>query len=222
MKTYNIIYADPPWHYNSKSIKINGNDWKLLNHYPTMKTEEICTLDIKNILSNDACCFMWVTDSHLEDGLKVMKSWGFKYKTIAFVWVKENKNKKIITNAAPWTIKSCEICLFWTKWAMTKYKLKNNVKQLIIAERTKHSKKPLEAINRINELFWDLPKIELFCRAPQEWWDVWGNEIENTYTIQDKTNIIWIDHSNWVDRTCKVEWEMKDWVLTINKILWMK
>jgi hypothetical protein len=36
---------------------------------------------------------------------------------------------------------------------MTKYKLKNNIKQLIIAERTKHSKKPDEAINRINKLF---------------------------------------------------------------------
>lgn len=46
----------------------------------------------------------------------------------------------------------------------------------------------------------------------------WSIINENIYTIQDKTTIIWIDHTNWVDRNCKIEWEMKNWVLNINKI----
>jgi hypothetical protein len=36
---------------------------------------------------------------------------------------------------------------------MTKYKQNNSIRQLIEAERTKHSKKPEEAIKRIEDLF---------------------------------------------------------------------
>jgi hypothetical protein len=35
---------------------------------------------------------------------------------------------------------------------------------------------------------------------------------------EDKQTIYWIDLTNWVDRTCKVEWEMKGWVLNIKSI----
>jgi hypothetical protein len=31
---------------------------------------------------------MWVTDSHIDEALEVLKSWGFKYKTVVFNWVK--------------------------------------------------------------------------------------------------------------------------------------
>ena len=38
-KTYNIIYADPPWHfqnYNNESAQTNPE-----NHYPTMTMKDI-------------------------------------------------------------------------------------------------------------------------------------------------------------------------------------
>ena len=43
--------------------------------------------------------------------------------------------------------------------------------------RTKHSKKPIEVRNRIEELFGNLPRIELFAREKADGWDSWGNEI---------------------------------------------
>ena len=52
-----------------------------------------------------------------------------------------------------------------------------NIESLVIAERTKHSKKPQEVRNRIELLFGDLPKIELFARETSPGWDVWGNEV---------------------------------------------
>ena len=51
------------------------------------------------------------------------------------------------------------------------------IKQLVIAERTKHSKKPNEIRKRIVDGFGDLPRIELFAREKHEGWDVWGNEV---------------------------------------------
>lgn len=51
-----------------------------------------------------------------------------------------------------------------------------NVKQLVVAERTVHSRKPPEVRNRIVELMGDVPRIELFAREAPEGWDIWGKE----------------------------------------------
>ena len=183
---YNIIYADPAWEYWSKSA-VNNTKWTeikpLSEHYNTMKIGDIKSLPIKNIIADDCACFLWVTDSHLKEWIEVLESWGFKYKTIAFNWIKKTNNWNTCVNVAPWTLKSSEICLLWTKGAMTKYKKNNSVRQLIEAERTKHSKKPEEAIKRIEDLFWDIPRLEMFCRFPRVWWDVWGNQAENSIDL---------------------------------------
>jgi site-specific DNA-methyltransferase (adenine-specific) len=106
-----------------------------------------------------------------------MESWGFKYVTIAFVWEKKTKTGKTVANLGAWTMKNYEICLFGTKGSMLKYKQVNNIYQKVEAERTKHSKKPQEVRNRIELLFGDLPRIELFARETTPGWEVWGNEV---------------------------------------------
>lgn len=190
-KKYNVIYVDPPWHYGSKSALNNstGSEIKPLSEqYPTMRLEELKALPVKELTDTDCACFMWVTDSHLDDALELMKSWGFTYKTIAFIWVKLTSKGNFCKNVAPWTMKSSEICLLGTKGAMTKYKKNNNVESLIVAERTKHSKKPDEARKRIEALFGDVPRLEMFCRYPADGWDVWGNEIESTVDVEAYSN----------------------------------
>lgn len=181
---YNIIYADPAWHYHRGSIggvyQDGGRGVRTVaEQYSMMDNEDIKNLPIKKITANDAILFMWVTDSHLEIGLEVIKSWGFKYKTIGFVWKKITKNNKVCANVGAWTMKNTEICLIGTKGNMAKYKQKRNIYQLIEAERTKHSKKPKEARERIVEIFGDLPRVELFAREKVAGWDSWGNEIES-------------------------------------------
>jgi len=193
MKKYQIIYADPPWSYSSKELygdKINGyKDGQrkrfadIERKYPTMKIQDIKELPVKNIIDKDCACFMWVTDSHLKQGIEVMESWGFKYKTIAFVWFKEYKSGTQVINFAPWTLKSTEICLFGTKGAMSKYKKSNKIRQFVKAPRTEHSKKPEEVRNRIVDLFGDINKIELFARNKSEGWDVWGNEVKSDISL---------------------------------------
>lgn len=185
-KKYQIIYADPPWRYGSKS-KVNdyqGNAEhkkhnKLECAYNTMSVNEIKGLPINNIIDENCACFLWVTDSHLKEGIEIIESWGFKYKTVAFVWVKKTNRGNTYFNIAPWTIKSCEICLLGTKGRMIQHKQSTNIKQLIEATRGKHSQKPIEARGRIEKLFGDLPRIELFARQKTEGWDVWGNEVES-------------------------------------------
>lgn len=189
MKKYQIIYADPPWQYSSKELygdKVNGYKGgqrkrfaKLDRIYSTMTTTQIKELSIKDLSEKDCACFLWVTDSHLKEGIEVLESWGFKYKTIAFVWLKRYNTWRLVYNFAPWTLKSTEICLLGIRGKMSQYKTSNNVKQLVDAVRTKHSKKPSEVRKRIVELFGNSTKIELFAREKTEGWDVWGNEVES-------------------------------------------
>jgi site-specific DNA-methyltransferase (adenine-specific) len=183
-KRYNIIYADPPWYYKKgvhDGVYQDGNRdiRSVVQHYPTMAKEELEQLPIKEIADKDCILFMWVTDSHLDQGIELIKKWGFKYKTIGFVWVKKTKNNKTCANVGAWTMKNTEICLIGTKGQMSKYKKSKNVYQLIEAERTEHSKKPDEARKRIEQIFGDISRVELFARQKTEGWDIWGNELEN-------------------------------------------
>ncbi len=186
-KKYNVIYADPAWKYGSKELygdKSKGTDKRenrfrtIERIYTTMTIEEIKSLSVKEITDKNCACFMWVTDSHLKEGIEVMESWGFKYKTIAFVWLKKTSKGKNVLNFAPHTLKSTEICLLGIKGSMKDFKKSNNVRQLIEAERKEHSRKPNDARLRIEELYPQALKIELFARTKTQNWDVWGNEID--------------------------------------------
>lgn len=187
-KKYNIIYADPPWKYNKGVHQETFPKRKQTRierelPYQTMSLDEMKALDIHSISEKNSALFMWVTDSHLKQGIELMESWGFKYKTIAFIWKKITNKGNTCATIGAWTMKNCEICLFGTKGNMLQYKKANNIFQLIEAERTINSKKPNEARNRILDIFPNVPKIELFAREKKDGWDVWGNEVENSITL---------------------------------------
>ena len=177
-KKYNVIYADPPWNFSSKELQqYNGKRFRPLEDvYATEKTTTMEKWDVKRIADTDCALFMWTTDAHIEEAINLMKKWGFKYVTVAFIWSKTTKNGKQICNLGAWTMKNCELCLFGTKGRMLKYKKSNRVRQLFEAERTKHSKKPDCVYKFIEELFGDVPKIELFARQAVKGWDRWGLE----------------------------------------------
>ena len=177
-KKYNIIYADPPWQYGSKQpFRKDGVRFhKLEEEYATVPTKQMQEWDVNRICAEDCALFMWATDSHIKDAIKLMEAWGFKYITVAFVWAKQTKNGKKVSNLGAWTMKNCEICLFGTKGRMKKHKKSNSVMQLFCAERTKHSKKPDCVYSFIEQMFGDLPRIELFARQSYREWDCWGNE----------------------------------------------
>jgi len=178
-KKFNIIYADPPWSFSSKSYQ-DGNRSMIdlqKTHYKTMTQNDIASLPVQNIADENCILFMWVTDSHLKEAINVIEAWGFRYKTIGFTWVKQYATGSLCYNFSPYVLKSTEICLIATKGKLKELKRKNNVRGLVFAERTKHSQKPNEVRNRITELCKDLPKIELFARQKANGWYAWGNEI---------------------------------------------
>lgn len=177
-KKYNIIYADPPWAYKVWSKKGKGRSAE--SHYNTMTKEDIQNLNVQSITEKDAVLFLWVTYPCLEEGLELIKKWGFTYKTCAFSWVKTNKkNSNPFTGMGYYTRANNEICLLATKGKVLPRKSKS-VKQVILSPIREHSRKPDEIRNRIVELFGDLPRVELFCRHPADGWDSIGNEVDGS------------------------------------------
>jgi len=173
-KKYEIIYADPPWSYKDKMA---GHSFSLDHEYKTQSKQWIASLPVRDIAADTCCLFLWVTNPLLDEGIKVVADWGFKYKTVAFCWNKKTKHGKDVSNLGRWTMGNVELCLLGVKGKPNSWRLDKGIKQLVVAERTRHSAKPPEVRNRIVELLGDRTRIELFAREKTTGWDVWGDEV---------------------------------------------
>lgn len=141
-----------------------------------MNLDDICNLPINKIADKDCVLFMWVTYPMLKEGLTVIEKWGFKYKTIGFQWIKQNKSGKgFFFGLGRWTRGNSECCLIAVKGKPKR--ISNRISQLVFSPLQEHSKKPDIVRENIVELIGDLPRIELFARQINDGWDCWGNEI---------------------------------------------
>lgn len=171
-KKYQIIYADPPWEYTSKSVSPNR---EVTNHYSTMNIENIKDLPVQTIIDKNTYLFLWVTSPNLDRGIEVLKVWGFSYKTVAFCWAKTNRDDSYFMGLGGYTRSNIELCLLGVKGKLKRVDM--GIRQLIVANREEHSKKPDIIKEKIVGLYGNLPRIELFARQKTEGWDVWGNEV---------------------------------------------
>lgn len=175
-KKYGIIYAGPPWAFKVYSKKGMGRSAE--THYPTMSLDDIKNLPVSDIADKDCALFMWTTIPMLKDCFEVLSAWGFVFKTIAFVWIKQNrKSDSLFWGMGYWTRANAEFCILATKGKPKR--VAKDVHQVIISHIEEHSKKPNEARERIIRLMGDIPRVELFARQKPDGWDVWGNEVES-------------------------------------------
>lgn len=143
-----------------------------------MRLEELTALPVSDLADTDCALFLWATFPQLPDALRLIRAWGFSYKTVAFVWLKTNRRSHTwFYGLGFWTRSNAEICLLATKGHPKRQAA--NIHQLIVSPVERHSKKPDEARDRIEALMGDLPRIELFARQKPPGWDVWGNEVNS-------------------------------------------
>tara|TARA_R110000868_G_scaffold411297_2_gene702900 strand:- start:2145 stop:2687 length:543 start_codon:yes stop_codon:yes gene_type:complete len=152
-------------------------------HYNTMPTNEISKMPVDTLAAKNCVLFIWITWPMLEYSLKVIKDWGFQYKTCGFAWIKANNRQmdllqddlKVDMTCGYWTRANSEVCLLATKGKPKR--LDAGVRQAIIAPRREHSRKPDGIHERIERLVAG-PYLELFARQKREGWTVWGNQTD--------------------------------------------
>jgi len=170
-KLYGVIYADPPWRYETYSE--NGMDRSADNHYPTMSMFDMLTLDVP--AADDCVMFMWATVPMLPEALDLLDTWGFEYKS-QICWVKDRMG------TGYWTRNMHEILLIGTKGSVPAPAMGMQPPSVLTVPAGRHSEKPALFADMISTLYPTTPKLEMFARIGRVGWDVIGNEAPDDET----------------------------------------
>ncbi len=177
---FETVLADPPWRFQNRTGKM-APEHRRLARYETMTLEDIAALPVAAQCSDGAHLYLWVPNALLAEGLAVMESWGFTYKT-NLVWFKTRKDGGPDGRGVGFYFRNVTgIILFGVrgKNARTLGPGRSQINMLETRKR-EHSPKPDEQYALI-EACSDGPYIELFARGKRERWTMWGNEANVEY-----------------------------------------
>lgn len=188
---YDIIVADPPWAFSDKlAAMAKPVRRSATSHYQTLTLKEICDLDVLNLANPEGCMLaLWVPGSLIESGLSVVKSWGFKHKQV-FVWVKSKKpgkkpgvlqdpNDLLAFGMGRLMRQTHEIALIGTSGKSIYPKLKDHSQRSVdISPATAHSVKPSGLQDRLDLMFPDARKLEIFARRLRPAWTCIGDAVD--------------------------------------------
>ena len=193
---FSFIYADPPWAeaiartpYPTIPTGQNGDTPNQDGTYPT-----VCSMaaDIKKLAAKDAVLWLWTTSSLLQNGLRVMEAWGFKYATM-IVWAKSRTNQ---SKGA--VLPKHELILVGKMRQEDEESLGEDQDIVLVAKRGSglgtpenpipsvielpapdkvvHSQKPEKFAELARRLYPTQAKLELFARQSRDGWATWGNQ----------------------------------------------
>ena len=153
-----------------------------------MSIDELCALPVETLAEKDCLLFLWATFPQLPEALRLIRAWGFTFKTVAIVWLKLNKKSPTwFYGLGYWTRGNAEICLLAKRGKPKRRSA--GVHQFIISPVEEHSKKPDVTRDKIIELAGDLPRVELFARQKAPGWDVLGNEVDSDLSLTPQENV---------------------------------
>ena len=193
---YSLIYADPPWAYGNTIS--NG---AAVDHYSTMQLIDLKRLPVWELAAENAVLTMWYTGTHNQEAMELAEAWGFTVRTMKlFTWVKLNQlaelritkalaegdvadfydfldllNAETRMNGGNHTRANTEDVLIATRGAGLERK-HAGIKQVVYSPLGAHSEKPWEVRHRLELLYGDVPRIELFSRSAAQGWNHWGNQ----------------------------------------------
>lgn len=175
-KRYGVVYADPEWRFEPYSRE-TGLDRAADNHYPTSETIDIILRPVRKIAAKDCALFLWATAPMLPHALRVMKEWGFEYKT-HLIWHKTRNGDG--RGSGYWFTGEHELLLVGTCGNVPAPATAVAPSIIEAPWQGRHSAKPEIFAELIEQIFPNLPKIELNRRGePRPGWDAWGNETQH-------------------------------------------
>jgi N6-adenosine-specific RNA methylase IME4 len=174
---YAVVLADPPWRFRNKktggSMRSGSSQ-----QYPTISTEDLCRMPVRDIAARNAILFMWATSAMLPDALEVLAAWGFRYRGL-IVWEKTTATGAPFNGMGHHFRNAAEFVLFGFRGKVPALRCQRP--NVVRARVRGHSEKPPEMWDLIEAMIDgrdDLtPRIELFARGlSRPGWDAWGDQ----------------------------------------------
>lgn len=171
--SYGVILADPPWHFELRSEAGEGKSPQA--HYDCMDLDAIKALPVGQLAGGDCLLLLWATWPMLRQAQDVMDAWGFRY-TTGGTWGKTTATGKIAFGTGYVLRSACEPFLIGT---IGHPRCTRGERNLILAERREHSRKPDEIHAMLERLVPDASRrAELFARSRRPGWDAWGDQAD--------------------------------------------
>src|SRR5262249_19281097 len=127
----------------------------------------------------------WTSGPFLPQAMRLIEAWGFKYSTRAFTWLKTRRDwetgdplleESDFPPGLGLTVRhQTEFVLLGRRGNCRRQN--KDVRELIIAPRREHSRKPDEFFLRV-ERYCVGPFVELFARERRPGWDAFGDEVD--------------------------------------------
>jgi N6-adenosine-specific RNA methylase IME4 len=188
---YGVIVADPASRFKSYTSIQSQNPRGIRSnerHYKVMTYDELAALPVKALAAPAGChFFLWTSGPFLPQALQLIEAWEFKYSTRAFTWLKTSRKWD---GRSPLKESDFPIGLGLTTRSQTEIVLlarrgncrrsRKDVRELILAPRREHSRKPDEFYRRV-EQYCEGPFVDLFARERRPGWDVWGDETDRFF-----------------------------------------
>lgn len=174
------VLADPPWQFTNRTGKV-APEHRRLSRYETMSLDQIKSIPVEKVLAPTAHLYLWVPNALLPDGLAVMNSWGFNYKS-NIIWHKIRKDGGSDGRGVGFYFRNVtEVLLFGVrgKNARTLPPGRSQV-NFIASRKREHSRKPDEQYPLIESCS-PGPYLEMFARGERKGWTSWGNEADESY-----------------------------------------
>ena len=173
-----IGYVDAPWEQEAWSDE-TGQDKGLM--YPPMPLDDIkalCAGD-KSPFTPDAVIWFWVPFNRIDDGIAVLEAWGFEHVS-AIVW------DKVDIGMGRWVRDRAEMVLIGKRGKISLApEMGTQPPSLYSEKKGEHSRKPVWFAEQLDQLYPDMPKLELFQRKESlaegdirlsGKWSFWGFE----------------------------------------------
>jgi N6-adenosine-specific RNA methylase IME4 len=198
--TFTTILADPPWQFQNRTGKV-APEHKRLRRYQTLTLDEICAMPVASHAKERSHLYLWVPNALLEEGLAVMRAWGFIYKS-NIVWHKIRKDGGPDGRGVGFYFRNVtELVLFGIRGKMRTLQPGRTQVNILKTRKQEHSRKPDEMYDII-EACSPRPYLELFARERRKGWTQWGDELD-TYLHTRPIYKAYNGHSTGLVRTTR-------------------
>jgi N6-adenosine-specific RNA methylase IME4 len=185
-RRFGAVLADPPWRFQNSTGKV-APEHRRLNRYGTLSLPEICGLPVAQFCDDVAHLYLWVPNALLPDGLDVLRSWGFVYKS-NIVWHKIRQDGGSDGRGVGFYFRNVtELLLFGVRGrnARTLAPGRRQV-NMMQSRKREHSRKPDEQYALIESCSRG-PFLEMFGRGERAGWATWGDQAGGDYAPDWKT-----------------------------------